>query len=400
MPGINLGAGANGGSAIANSATNSLGLGNASSTATATGGSGGNASSGPGGLGGNATATATAIGLGLSNATATANGGFGIGRSYRGTGLATANATGTSGTAKASAASAGGFTALNLSTQSTAPVSGTSRAQAEAGTASPALDASHAIGLQSAVLATATPKIADVQNFFAGNPHAQSTFTLGDNSSPSAASDVLGLVTMGGGYSDNGIGSHTYTSSASFTLDMSLLFNPPKELMVAFLDNNTLGNGFDTMTFQITRENALVLDKTFTTVADAQSYFNDALVDLGSNDPTNISGNLDLAFSLSLTSATSGAGFAFDLAFGNGTPGPVGLTGDYNHNGIVDAADYTVWRDSLGCTAVPSPPTAMAMASSTPVTTTCGSRTSATIRHGSGVSANAAVPEPATIHAR
>jgi hypothetical protein len=28
----------------------------------------------------------------------------------------------------------------------------------------------------------------------------------------------------------------------------------------------------------------------------------------------------------------------------------VALPGDYNHNGIVDAADYTVWRDSLGST--------------------------------------------------
>lgn len=28
----------------------------------------------------------------------------------------------------------------------------------------------------------------------------------------------------------------------------------------------------------------------------------------------------------------------------------VGLTGDYNNNGVVDAADYTVWRDSLGAT--------------------------------------------------
>src|SRR6202007_2157730 len=27
-----------------------------------------------------------------------------------------------------------------------------------------------------------------------------------------------------------------------------------------------------------------------------------------------------------------------------------GLPGDFNHDGIVDAADYTVWRDSLGQT--------------------------------------------------
>ena len=33
-----------------------------------------------------------------------------------------------------------------------------------------------------------------------------------------------------------------------------------------------------------------------------------------------------------------------------GTPGWLPLAGDYNSNGIVDAADYTVWRDTLGST--------------------------------------------------
>ena len=28
----------------------------------------------------------------------------------------------------------------------------------------------------------------------------------------------------------------------------------------------------------------------------------------------------------------------------------VGVPGDYNHNGIVNGADYTVWRDTLGST--------------------------------------------------
>ena len=31
----------------------------------------------------------------------------------------------------------------------------------------------------------------------------------------------------------------------------------------------------------------------------------------------------------------------------------VSLTGDYNHNGIVDAADYTVWRDTVGQSVYP-----------------------------------------------
>jgi hypothetical protein len=30
------------------------------------------------------------------------------------------------------------------------------------------------------------------------------------------------------------------------------------------------------------------------------------------------------------------------------TSGP--LVGDYNHNGVVDAADYTIWRDHVGQT--------------------------------------------------
>ena len=34
--------------------------------------------------------------------------------------------------------------------------------------------------------------------------------------------------------------------------------------------------------------------------------------------------------------------------------GPPVLTGDYNSDGIIDAADYTVWRDQLGTTTLPN----------------------------------------------
>jgi hypothetical protein len=33
-----------------------------------------------------------------------------------------------------------------------------------------------------------------------------------------------------------------------------------------------------------------------------------------------------------------------------GVPITAGLPGDYNHDGVVDAADYTVWRDTVGST--------------------------------------------------
>jgi hypothetical protein len=40
--------------------------------------------------------------------------------------------------------------------------------------------------------------------------------------------------------------------------------------------------------------------------------------------------------------------FTFDVA----PPASPDLPGDYNHDGVVDAADYTVWRDSVGQTGV------------------------------------------------
>jgi PEP-CTERM motif len=71
-----------------------------------------------------------------------------------------------------------------------------------------------------------------------------------------------------------------------------------------------------------------------------------------------------------------------------------GIGGDYNGNGIVDAADYTVWRDKLGTM------------TSLPNDTTPGSVTQADYdvwksdfgsHSGSGAGANAAIPEPATL---
>jgi hypothetical protein len=45
------------------------------------------------------------------------------------------------------------------------------------------------------------------------------------------------------------------------------------------------------------------------------------------------------------TSATAASFSGLDVGFG-----PAGVAGDYNGNGIVDAADYTTWRDHLGQT--------------------------------------------------
>lgn len=60
-----------------------------------------------------------------------------------------------------------------------------------------------------------------------------------------------------------------------------------------------------------------------------------------SNSTTATAGKLTFANSLNI----SGGTINYDLA-------PAGVVGDYNGNNSVDAADYTVWRDSLGTNAV------------------------------------------------
>jgi hypothetical protein len=74
--------------------------------------------------------------------------------------------------------------------------------------------------------------------------------------------------------------------------------------------------------------------------------------------------------------------FSNGVNVGTATFSPV-LPGDYNHNGIVDAADYTVWRDGLGSTFTQSDYTVW--------------KANFGNHSGSGASANAAVPEPATV---
>jgi fibronectin-binding autotransporter adhesin len=103
----------------------------------------------------------------------------------------------------------------------------------------------------------------------------------------------------------------------------------------------------------------------------------------GMIDPLAITGNIDLtalANSLNVTGTGTGSswviatyggtlagtfenitsGFTVDYGTGSNSQitlnltGPMGVAGDYNQNGIVDAADYVLWRNNLGAGSLPN----------------------------------------------
>ena len=73
-----------------------------------------------------------------------------------------------------------------------------------------------------------------------------------------------------------------------------------------------------------------------------------------------------------------------------------GLPGDFNTNGVVDAADYVVWRNNVGSTTA-LPNDSIGGTIGTPQYNEWRTHFGQTAGSGAGVGANAAVPEPATV---
>jgi hypothetical protein len=166
-------------------------------------------------------------------AIADAKGGGGAQGNLHGSAFAYAESTGTSGIASALAQSGAGFfdaagVVRQVSATATAPVASTSIAESRTAVSEPAPDPGLAVGLQSAAFATALPSDADAQTALEGNPNVELNFDVG------GASDILGLVVLGGAYSGNGLGtSQTYISTVDFQLNMTPLLGnsqPPLEL--------------------------------------------------------------------------------------------------------------------------------------------------------------------------
>ena len=341
------GNGGAGGTSTTTATASAAGTGTVTVDGNAYGGNGGTGQGAgrSGGAGGDAVASASGSGLGAVTTSALANGGVGgtgsSGASFgtAGSALATATGTGTSGNstagAEAGSAAANGKLVRFVDSNAVAPTYGTSSAQASANIGGAITDVASAATRQSAAFATGAPtnqtvlpvvrNSAVLANFDIAGTTGGSTVL----NSPTLNSDVYGYGVLGGGYSANGTGSRTYTStdrlrSGHHPVD----FGQPafaRRVHESAGARQRLGSG----TYLPRRPSTAIFNQTIASPAAAQTYFNDRTVDLGT--PT-ISGVLDYRMQLDFTSSDAGAKFATDVI---GPPCREWCAGVRNPSGIL-----------------------------------------------------------------
>jgi hypothetical protein len=121
---------------------------------------------------------------------------------------------------------------------------------------------------------------------------------------------LAGIGWQGGYYETSSSGAQEYKSTTSFTLNTT---NLSGALVAGLLGSQSFGNGFYSLGFSVTVAGVTVVSQTFTTLATAQAYFNDQVLNLGAVTPV---AGLTVAFNLDIISGTANTGFgaAFALA--------------------------------------------------------------------------------------
>jgi hypothetical protein len=295
---------------------------NASSSANATGGAGGAAFGTQAGVGGDATATANALATGGGTATANsvATGGVGgIGSAPGATGAA--NATSTAETVKGALAEAQS-TALGSSgqAQSIAKTSfGSVSVQSTAAAPTDGTATTNAIAQGGSGQAFVNPR-QTAYAFSTALPNKAYATSLIDGASHVASAllgprdQVFGTAILGANYASDG-GGESDSYSASSTFDFGYGGHLQLGLIGDLKSGFANGLGFQSMEFAIMADGVEVLDVTFGSLAIAESFFRDDVIDLGSD----FGPSIDLTFGYTLVADGSG-GFGFDFAIGGAVP--------------------------------------------------------------------------------
>jgi autotransporter-associated beta strand protein len=359
--GSNTGAAGTGGNGYISVSSYDAAGGAFAGTATSNGGAGGTSASGAGGNGGagdafiilgetngQLTATANAYGgsggsgattgsVGAAAADAYANEyGFGVARadataqgSGGGEALTSVNVTGSNILLQYNIAG----TSVSEQVNGISPVltAGASHSEAIGSISQAAPSLAQLSGIQSASYGTMLPTASEVAGVLTSDPNSTAIFKN---------VDVLGLVDLGGAYTPGASGTQTYTSQASFTFPGL----QPGPLKLGLLGSSSVGSGFSSLQFTAEEGGTILLSKTFTTLAAAQSYFDDNPVSI--TLPASIQPTQYVEFQLALTSTSAGSGFAGQFIFGPVlTPTNAYWSGAQNSvwNTDIEPGDSTNW---------------------------------------------------------
>jgi hypothetical protein len=129
--------------------------------------------------------------------------------------------------------------------------------------------------------------------------NAGQSFSVASGFAVDSVAVVLGSMGAGGVG-----GSLSYQELVNFSVDVAT----DPSFTFALLDNKSLGNGFDSATFQIIENGNVLENKVFTDLASAQAFFSDNLINLTLLAGLNI---IQLSFNEIIG---GGDGFAFDYA--------------------------------------------------------------------------------------
>ena len=125
---------------------------------------------------------------------------------------------------------------------------------------------------------------------------------------------IFGAAILGANYASDGGGeSDVYTATS--TIDFAYGGDLTLGLIGGQESGFTGGAGFESIEFTVSANGTTILDQSFTSLADAASFFQDQVIDLGASYGPRI----DLTFAYTLTADGPG-GYGVDFAFGGAVP--------------------------------------------------------------------------------
>jgi hypothetical protein len=169
--------------------------------------------------------------------------------------------------------------------------------------------------VQSGAFLTAQPLTSDAVSAISASPAVSRNLDITGTGHAGPQSDCLALIVLAGAHSGTS-GVQTHTATGNLSIDLATLQNP-QDLFLDLLHWEGPDAALQSVRFQMLKEQATVLDETFTLAGDANTFFTDHPLDLGAITQ-DVTGTLDLSFKLELVTTSPGS-FGMDFMVANAT---------------------------------------------------------------------------------